>query len=239
MFVVAKIVQIGKAKMLLSITSLLALLAISCGKHELEGVNLQGEVVFYNESSYNVSVHESAFSGPILVEKLAPGNSFSTMLSPSDNYGIGTVFSIVYWYLVASGAELACGDVWTSGIDPNRQIVRNIIGGESYIIQIPPPSKLELQGSFIKILNTSNMPFEFNYLGSYFRQAGNGELDVPSGKVGVYKVNDNTEIKGYTITVLFEPPYPFPDLIAQNGYVYNYEFDGNTVTKKEEQKLTF
>lgn len=223
--------------------ALLALLAFSCGKHELEDDSPKGEVVFFNESSYDVSVHESAFSGPVLVEKLAPGSSFSTMLRPSDSF-VGTVFSIVYWYKVASGAELACNDVWTSGIDPNKQIVQNIAGGESYVIQIPQPKELELNGSFIKILNASNMPLEFNYLGNFKKQADNMETSVPSGKVGVYKVNDNNysnkpaEIIGYTITQVFEK-YPFPELIAKNGYVYNYEFDGKTVTKTSEQKLTF
>jgi len=226
------------------IALLFALLVISCGKHELEDTNPQAEVTFFNESSYDVSVHLSAFSGPVLIEKLTIGDYFSTMLSPSNNYGNGSVFSIVYWVLVANGTELACNDVWTSGIDPNMQIIQNLVGGESYVIQIPKPKNLELNGSFIKILNSSNQPFEFNYLAMTKRQADNIEIAVPSGKVGVYKVNDNyysnkpTEIIGHTIKVVFET-YPFPDLIAQNGYVYSYEFDGKTVTKKGEQKLTF
>jgi len=222
---------------------LFALLFLSCGKHGIEDDSLQkGNITFYNESSYNVSVHELSFSGRPLVEKLAPGSSFSVTLSPSDNYGSGTVFSIVYWYLVASGTELACGDVWTNGIDPDMQITQNIISGKNYIIQIPKPSKLELRSSYIKILNASNMPFEFNYLGNFFRQADNIEISVPSGKLGVYKISDNyskeTEIKGYTITQVSKH-YPFPELIAKNGYIYNYEFDGNSVTKKGEQNLIF
>jgi len=223
---------------------LLALLALSCGKHDIEDDSLQkGKVTFYNESSYNVSVHESFFGGYSLVEKLAPGKAFSVMLNPSNNYNVGTVFSIVYWYLVASGTEFACSDVWTSGIDPDKQITQNIIGGEDYVIYISPPLKLELRGSFIKILNTSNMPFEFNYLGTVFKQADNMELTVPSGKAGIYKVSDNysgvIEIKGYTITQGSEK-YPFPELTAKNGYMYNYKFNGNSVEKeKEEQNLIF
>jgi len=223
---------------------LLALLLLSCGKHDIEDENLQkGKVTFYNESRYEVSVNESSFDGRTLVEKLAPGSSLSVMLNPSDNYGVGTAFSMVYWYRVISDAEYACGDVWINGIDPNMQITQNIIGGKSYVIQIPPPEKLDFLGSFIKISNFSNMPIEFNHLSLFFKQAGNKELSVPSGKTGIYKVSDNdyygeTEIKDYTITQVFET-YPFPDFTAKNGYIYNFEFDGNTVTPKEEQKLTF
>jgi len=222
---------------------LLALLAISCGKHELEDAPLQAEVKFYNESSYEVNVHESSFDGRILAEKLASGNIFSVKLNPSNNYGAGTVFSIVYWHKVINNAECACGDVWTNGIDPNMQIIRNLVGGESYLIQIDNPKGLDFLGSFIKILNTSNNSIEFNHLSMLLLQAGNREFSVPSGKVGIYRVNADdyrgeTEIKDYTITQGFDK-YPFPELIAKNGYIYNYEFDGRTVTEKGGQKLTF
>jgi hypothetical protein len=243
MFAAAKLVQICKAMALCLIVPLLALQFFSCGKHDFEGDNFQkGKVTFYNESSYNVSIHESSFSGYPLVEKLAPGNSFSVELNPSNNYGSGTVFSIKYWYLVANGTELSCGDVWTGGIDPNMQISQNIISGKSYVIQISSPSKLELREAFIKIINMSNNSIEFNYLGNFFKQAGcNGELPVPSGKTGTYRVSESfgeVEIKGYTITQGFEQ-YSFPDLVAKNGYVYNYEFNGNSIIKKGEQNLIF
>jgi len=217
---------------------LLALLVLSCGKHEFGNSDYLSSVTFFNNSSYYVSIHSSSFSGPVLIDKLASGMKYSTTLSPSNNYGIGSVFSIEYWYLVASDAEFACGDVWTGGIDPNAQISQNLEAGKDYTILIPQPKKLELKENFLKILNASDKPFELNYLGTHFRQAGNGELPVPSGKVGFYRMDGETEIKGYTITQVSKQ-YPFPEFTAKNGYIYAFEFNGNSVKQIGEQNIIF
>ncbi len=222
---------------------LLALLALSCGKHNADDFDDDSSsVTFFNTSSYTVSVHAESFSGPVLVDKLASGMSHSTTLNPSDNHGSGSTFSVEYFILIANYAECSCGDVWISGIDPNVQISRNIEVGESYVIEIPQP-KLELKRAFLKIRNTSSKPFELSHGTMRFRQAGNGEFPVPSGKVGVYEMedskNEETEIKDYyTIIQTFEE-YPFPEFMAKNGYIYSFEFDGNSVTAKGEQKITF
>jgi len=219
---------------------LLALLALSCGKHNFDNSDYLSSVTFFNNSYYYISIHSTSFSGPILVDKLTPGKSYPTTLSPSDNYGIGSTFSIEYWYLVANYKECSCGDVWINGIDPNVQISRNLEAGKSYVINIPEPTeKFEFNGAFFKILNISDKPFELNHLGGYFRQAGNGELSVPSGKTGVYEMNGNTEIKGYTITPSMSEQYPFPEFTAKNNYIYDFEFDGKEVKIKGEQKITF
>jgi len=215
---------------------LLALLALSCGKHDFD--NSYPSVTFFNNSSYYVSIHSTSFSGPILVDKLASGMSCSTTLNPSDNYGSGSMFSIEYWYLVANYAECSCGDVWTGGIDPNAQISQNIETGRDYVIQIPQPKNLELKEAFFKILNTSGNSFKLNYLSNTERQAGNGEVSVPNGNVGIYKWEGETEIEGYTITQVFKE-YPFPEFTAKSGYIYNFEFDGKEVKTKGEQKIIF
>jgi len=216
---------------------LLALLALSCGKHDYDNSNYLSSVTFFNSSSYYVSIHSSFFSGPVLIDKLASGMSYSTTLSPSNNYGSGSVFSMEYWYLVAHNNECSCGDVWTSGIDKNMQISQNIEAGKDYVIEIPNPDSLELKEAFFKILNTSGKDFELEkYFSSYtVRQAGNGEFSVPSGKVGVYQVNGKTEIKSYTINQIFE----FPEFTAEPGYIYNFEFDGKEVKTKEPQNMIF
>jgi len=219
---------------------LLALLALSCGKHNLDNSDYLSSVTFFNSSSYSVTIHNESFSGPVLVDKLASGMSYSTTLNPSDNHGIGSVFSVEYWILVANYAECSCGDVWVSGIDPNVQIQRNIEAGNNDPITIPQPKSLELNEVFLKIRNTSDNSFELNLLGATFRQAGNGELTVPSGKVGIYKFESRsgeTDIKGYTITQVLKPAYPFPEFTAKNGYIYNFKFDGNSIEIIGEQKI--
>jgi len=216
---------------------LLALLTLSCGKHDFDNP-FSSSVTFFNNSSYYVSIHAESFSGPVLIDKLASGMKHSTTLNPSNNYGVGSVFSIEYWYLVASDAEFDCGDVWTNGIDPNMQISQNIEAGKNYTILIPQPKELELKEFFFKILNASNKPFELNHLGTFYRQAGNGEFPVPSGKVGFYRMNGETEIKGYTITQVYKE-YPFPEFTTKNGYIYAFEFNGNSVKQTGEQKIIF
>jgi len=219
---------------------LLALLSLSCGKHDFDNSVYLSSVTFFNNSPYHISIYSTSFSGPILVDKLTPGKSYPTTLSPSSNYGAGSVFSIEYWYLVANYAECSCGDVWISGIDPDVQISRNIEAGNNYVIEIPEPTeKFEFNKAFFKILNISDKPFELYYLtNSIFRQAGNGELNVPSGKVGIYEMNGETEIKGYTIAQVREK-YPFPEFTTKKNYIYDFEFDGDSVKTIGEQKITF
>jgi hypothetical protein len=205
--------------------SFFALLGIFCGRHVFDDPS--GNVTLYNESSYSISVYHNSFEGATLVNMLASGDSYSTVISPSDNYGSGSVFSVRYWFWIGE-------DVWTSGIDPNGQIQRNIEAGKSYDIQIPNVSNIEWAESFVKIQNSSNMPLEFNYLSMFYKQAGNGETTVPSGKIGIYKISG--EIKGHTITQVFEE-YPFPDFVAEKGRIYNFIFDGKSIIKTLDQGI--
>jgi len=216
---------------------LLALLVLSCGKHDFDNSDYLSSVTFFNNSPYHISIYSTSFSGPILVDKLIPGKSHHTSLSPSYNYGAGSVFSIKYWYLVANYGECSCGDVWTSNIDPDTQISRNIEAGKNYVIEIPKPTeKFEFKEAFFKILNTSDKPFELRYSkNNAIRQAGNGEFYVPSGKVGVYEMNGET--KDYNIIQGEE--YPLPEFTAKNNYIYEFEFDGNSVKTIGSQKITF
>ena len=224
-------------------------LVFSCGEHsplQYEKDYL-ADVSFFNASSYSVSIYQQSFSGISLVEKLVPGNSASFKLRPSDNYNIGSVFSIKYWYLVASGIEFPGGDVWAGAIDPNMQIAQNIESDESYVIQVPQPENLEFEEAYLKILNNSSMPIELSRLGTTFRQAGNtGSLSVPSGQTGIYKIDMNTkslkengfEIKDYTLEQGFDK-FPFIDFTAKAGFVYSFEFDGKEVKLTKEQDLVF
>jgi hypothetical protein len=219
--------------------ALFALVLVSCGKlGDSDSDSNLGTVTFFNNSSYYVSIYQTSFSGPVLADKLATGDTHSRKLPSSDNYGVGSVFSIRYWFWVASDG----GDFWTGGIDPNAQITQNIEAGQSYTIQIPQPSKLELAEAFVKILNTSGMPIEFNRLGVHYKQVGNGELEVPSGRSGIYKIDSSefgVEITGYTVFQQIDQYYPVPEFTAKNGSIYNFEFDGSSVIEKGEQRIDF
>ncbi len=84
-----------------------------------------GTVLFFNESSYAVSVHADAFSGAVLAE-LASGESKSVSVRPSDNYGIGSVFAIGFRTKIMDGFNLSCGEIYAYGIDPNMQFSADV-----------------------------------------------------------------------------------------------------------------
>jgi len=214
------------------------LLLISCGKHVFEEPDYLAlaNVEFCNDSSYKVIIHQTDFGGPVLAE-LRPAQCISMHISPSNNYGIGTVFSIEYWHWLEN-------EVWVGGKDPDRQITRNLEAGESYSISIPQPKNLDLHESFIKILNVSVMDLELNCLSQVLYSVSN-ELPVPSNKSGLYSVKDmessscfnDGEIKNLTVTQGLTNRYPFPEFTVDEGYIYNFKFDGNMVIQTENEKI--
>jgi len=214
-------------------------LLVSCGNHVLETSNSNSlaHVTFCNDSSYSVTIYRDNFSGTVLAE-LIPAECLSMELNPSDNYGIGSVFSVEYWHLIEN-------NILVGGKDPDRQITENLKAGESYTISIPQPKNLDLQESFIKIFNASGMDLELNCL-SVVLYPVNDELPVPSNKTGLYRGSkvkntacfSNGEVKGLTIRQgLLTEPYSLPDFTMTNGYVYNFRFDGNKVIQNETEKI--
>ncbi|MDR1955634.1 MAG: hypothetical protein LBQ30_02125 [Treponema sp.] len=199
-----------------------------------------GRITFFNESSYFGIVHQDAFSGPVLLE-LSAGQLKRVDVRVSDNYGVGSTFPVEYKYRVVEGTDLASGEVWANGIDPNVQLNLVIEENKSYTLQIPQPSNLEFPMAFARILNTSGMQFELHYLGTAFKQAGNGNLPVPPGKTGVYQFSSTAEgklISGYTVHSTFEA-LTIPDFTAKHSYIYNFTYSGTTVVKTSEQKILF
>jgi hypothetical protein len=199
-----------------------------------------GSVTFFNESSYNVTVHRDAFSGPVLLT-LSAGQSKKVAVRISDNYGIGSTFCVEYSYRVVDGTDMASGEVWANGIDPNVQINFVVEENQSYTKQIPQPTNLEFPMAFIKILNTSATQFELAHLGTSYKQTGNGALSVPSGKTGVYKIESTAAGKAYNdfeVVSVFNR-YAIPAFSAQNSYIYNFTFNGTNVTAGSAQKIVF
>jgi hypothetical protein len=199
-----------------------------------------GQVTFFNGSSYHATIHQDAFSGPVLLE-LSSGQSKKIGVRPSDNYGIGSTFSIEYRYAVVDGLDLASGTVWAEGIDPDVQLNHVIEENKSYTLQIPQPAYLEFSHAFIKILNASNIQFELRYLGTAFKQAGNGSLPAPAGKTGVYQfaaAGAGKAINGYTVHSTFQSA-AVPDFTAKNSYIYDFTYNGASVVKTGEHKIVF
>jgi len=214
------------------------LLLVSCGKHIFgESNSTLVSVTFCNESSYSITIHQDNFDGIILAENIIPAECFSTEVSPSDNNGLGTVFCIEYWRLIEN-------DILVGGIDPNRQITQNLYADKSNIVSIPQPQNLNLQESFIKILNASDMDLELKCLSTTFFQIDK-TLSVPSSKNGLYNINNiknsscfnNDEIKGLVVKQGLQGQYFFPEFTIVNGYIYNFKFDGNEVIQKETEKI--
>ena len=205
-----------------------------------------GKVTFFNESSYKVVVHQDAFSGPVLLE-LSAGGSKKVDVRVSDNYGIGSTFSIEYLYRINDAFDTESGEVIASGIDPNVQINFVVEENKSYTKQIPQPANLEFRNAFIKILNSASLQFELKYLGTVFKQIGNGNISVAPGKIGVYKLPLGTEgnipaegklYHNYEAVSTFANT-TIPDFTAKNGFIYSFTYNGNSVTKTGEQTIIF
>ena len=200
-----------------------------------------GKVTFFNESSYAVVVHQDAFSGPVLTE-LNAGQSKRVDVRASDNYGVGSTFSIEYLYRITDAFDTESGEVLASGIDPNVQINFVVEENKTYTKPIPQPENLEFRTAFIKILNAASLPFELKYLGTAFKQTGNGNLSVAPGKTGVYKLegipSGGQLYSGYTAVSTFESTV-IPDFTAMNGFIYDFTYNGSLVTKTGEQPIVF
>jgi hypothetical protein len=218
----------------------------ACGKDEPETndpglVTKTGRVTFFNESSYKVVVHQDYFNGPVLLE-LNAGGSRAVDVRTSDNYGNGSTFSIEYLYRINDAFDAESGEVIASGIDPNVQINRVIEENKSYTIQIPQPANLEFRSAFIKILNSSSLQCELKYLGTAFKQTGNGNFSVAPGKTGVYKLegipNEGRTYQNYVVVTNFDST-TISDFTAMNGYIYSFTFNGSSVTKTGEQTIIF
>jgi hypothetical protein len=228
---------------LASVFLILAVLAgASC--ENLSTVNTEvktGRVTFFNESSYKAVIHQDYFNGPVLLE-LNAGQTKQVEVRTSDNYGVGSTFSVEYLYRINDGFDADSGEVLASGIDPNVQINFVIEANKSYTKQIPQPSALEFKMAFIKILNSANVQFELRYLGTAFKQAGNGNFSVAPGKIGVYKLEDIPSggklYHDYRLVSTFVDTI-IPDFTAVNGYIYDFTYNGSAVTKTGEQSITF
>lgn len=199
-----------------------------------------GTVFFFNESSYSIIIHKDAFSGPIIAE-LNSGESKNVKLSTSNNYGIGTTFSIEFKTNVIDELAPFCGDVFVYGIDPNMQLNINIEKDKKYSLQIPQPSNLVFKTAFLKIINASAQPFELMKYSTAYKQAGNGILSVPSGEIGIYEIPSSSvglAFENYTVKAVFNS-YDIPSFSAYYGKIYNFIFDGAVVRKISEESFSY
>jgi len=200
-----------------------------------------GRVTFFNESSYRVNVRRDVFDGPLVVE-LASGETSTVDVRISDN-AFGTTFSIEYLYQVTDGFDADSGDIFAIGIDINVQINRLIEENRSITIQIPQPTNLEFRTAFIMILNTHNLPIELRYFGSILRQAGNGNIPIAPGRIGIYRLEQipaggERSFQGLNVVSSFDST-SVPEFTARNGIIYSFTFNGTSVTKTREQTIIF
>ncbi|MCL2190612.1 MAG: hypothetical protein FWB79_01320 [Treponema sp.] len=223
----------------------LAFLFASCNNglgtdDERDGL-VTGRVTFFNESSYRVNVRRDSFSGPIEVE-LSSGETRTVDVRVSD-HALGTTFAIEYLFQVTDGFDADSGDIFASGTDLNVQINRIIEENRSITIQIPQPTNLEFRTAFVRILNAHNLPIELRYFGSILRQDGTGNIPVAPGRTGVYRLNEipaggERLFEGFRIVSTFATTL-IPGFTAQNGVIYNFTYNGNSVTKTGEQTIIF
>lgn len=205
---------------------------------EEETAGQYGTILFFNESSYAISVHADTFSG-VVVAELAAGEAKTVSVRASNNYGIGSVFAIGFRTKVIDDFNLACGEIYAYGIDPNMQLAVNVEAGEKYTLQIPQPSELVYETAFMQILNVSSNSFELTKNSMSYKQAGNGVLPVGVGEIGVYEIPASakgTAFEGYKLKSVFRD-YDIPSFETVYSHVYSFSFDGSSVVKTGERNL--
>lgn len=199
-----------------------------------------GTVLFFNESSYGISIHSDAFSGPVVAE-LESGESKSVSVRASGNYGIGSVFAVGFRTKIIDGFNFSCGEIYAYGIDPNMQIAVNVEAAKKYTLQIPQPSELVFETAFIQILNASSNSFELTKNSISYKQAGNGTLPVGAGETGVYEIPASaagTAFEDYRVKSVFND-YDVPPFDAVYSHVYRFSFDGSSVVKTSEESIVY
>ena len=205
-----------------------------------ETQNNNATVTFFNSSSYYVSVHRDAFSGVVIAE-LSSGETKTVEVMASDNYGIGTMFSIGFKTSVFNDFNLSCGPVYAYGIDPQMQISINLEAKQSYTLTITQPQNLVYETAFMKIINTSDNYFNLAKLGQVCKQTGNGVLTVQAGEIGIYEIESSKDGKlfdGYKLRTVFTD-VDFPSFTAYYSHVYTFIFNGTTITKSGDDTLTY
>ena len=199
-----------------------------------------GIIKFFNSSSYAVSIHRDAFSGPVIAE-LAAGEVKSVEVYVDNNYGVGTTFSFGFKTKVFNELETACGDVFAYGIDPNMQKTIIIEPGKEKLVTIEQPSELIFETAFLRIINASDNYFELRQNGITFKQTGNGNVPVDSGKTGVYEIMSNKEGKSfenYKLITVFKS-VDFPVFVAKYNHAYTYSFDGEKIIEISQSELSY
>jgi hypothetical protein len=208
------------------------------------------KVSFLNESPYYVKVHRDSFYGPIVTEvNTSDRNSFA-YIRPSDNNGVGTVFSIEYIiYPKNDDIRNGNGEIFISCYDTDVQIKKIIKAGEPCTIQIPHPPNLVCKSAFIKIINLHYLPIEFCYVLNRITQADNNTIIINPYEQGLYKLDgipdEGKHYQYYNIAATFESTY-FSDFSAQNGlyitknaYIYHYTFNGTSIINTKEEKIVY
>ena len=218
----------------------LAFLLASCEQptNTYEGESLRtGRVTFFNESSYRVNVRLGNFQGVTVIENLPSGETRTVDIRVSD-HALGTVFAVEYLWMISADFDPDSGEVFASGFDPSVQPSHVIEEGRPITIQIPQPANIEFRSSFITLFNTHHLPIDLRHFGSLLRQDGNGLFPIAPGRTGIYRLDPiplggERTFTGFNISGLT----PVPEFTALNGYIYAFNFNGNSVTLTEARPL--
>lgn len=193
------------------------------------------EITFVNETQFYVNVHKDFFSGPVILA-LSPSKSDTVEVPPSDNYGIGSTFSITYEFNIADEDDTYSGKVLAeSNYVPDAQISFYVEKNKTYTKQIPIPEGITFNGAYVRIKNNTGSHFELSQLGRTFKQAGNNEISVPTGKTGIYSFTENDipdlKFNNMRLQSVFQE-FNITSFQMQKGYIYDLFFtDGDSQPK--------
>ena len=222
----------------------------ACEKPSDENSNIAaptptGRVTFFNNSSYIVNIrHGGGVSGHILLQ-LNSGASRTIDVRANTNHS-STTFGIEFLWLINRDINFGSEQVYAIGEDFYVQPNIVVQEGRLHTVQIPQPTNLVFRNAFMKIINAHNLPMELRNFAGSVPQAGNNNIPVSPGRVGVYQLGgipvDGMSLEGHSVgTVGFAPGSgtPIPQIIVRNGVIYSFLFDGSSLIKTGEQSIEF
>lgn len=187
-------------------------------------------VQFVNNTQFYVKVYRD--TTVLLFDELAPGKSNTGNIRESTDNNVGTTFHFSYRFKLTEPNDTFSGEAFAVGTVGDLEETFVIEKGKEYSRNIPIPENISFNEAYIRIKNKVSYNVLLTRIGSQRLQLGNRELMIPSGKTGIYNIeNSYLNMSDYHLQNV-DIPYDFPQMTMEPGYVYDYFISEEGITTK-------
>jgi len=182
--------------------------------------NDYAKVTFSNDTQFYVKVYRD--TSILLFDELAPGEKKTGNIRESIENHIGTTFRYSYRFKLSEPDDTFSGEAFADGDVGDLEETFVIENGKTYARKIPIPDNIIFNNAYIRIKNNISFNVMLRRVEGELLQHGNRELMIPAGKTGIYRIGrDFFNMSYYTLRNV-ETPYNFPNLILEQGYIYDF-----------------